>query len=279
MPVLRKENILNTKKIISPKSKNFAQFFCMKNGCRNASLTVEAALVVPVFFFLFFLLWQCFLLLMFQIKVCEQVAETAMVGSPLGYIGQESKEEKSMSVWYEPLFWSSVPENKRVRNVMVSCEENKDRAIQVRVTYEFVCEAVFFAKIRLPVEQNFYFYPYRGEGADKNEKESGTDVVYVTEHGTVYHESKACVYLKVTLYAIGRAQIADQRNVDGEKYTECVRCREMTETELVYVSRGGNRYHRSLSCPAVKRNVKELSREEIGTMPACHKCKTKEETE
>lgn len=279
MPVLRKGILTNAKKIISPKSKNYAYTFCIKeNRHRNASLTVEAALVLPVFFFLFFLLWQCFLLLMFQIKVCEQVTETAIQGSPLGYITRESKKE-DVSVWLEPLFWSSVPENKQVRNLWVSCVENKSKVIRVKVTYEFVCEAVFFGAIGLPVEQNFCFYPYRGEGADSVSGEAREDVVYVTEHGTVYHESEACVYLNVTLYAVNRTEVVNQRNVNGEKYAECERCKEEAEAAQVYISKGGNRYHRSLHCPAVKRNVKEIKREEIGTMPACHKCKIKEETE
>ena len=154
----------------------------------------------------------------------------------------------------------------------VLCIEDAEGSLCVKLTYEFACEAVFFTGVRLPVEQCFWFYPYFGEGACR-EKGPQEDVVYVTEHGTVYHESKACGYLTVVLSAVPMDELPEKRNSFGERYTECSRCGEKTAGEMVYISQGGNRYHTGLDCPAVKRNIREIKRNEAGDLPACHKCK------
>ena len=130
----------------------------------------------------------------------------------------------------------------------------------------------------LPVEQCFWFYPYLGEGTDR-ERESHEDVVYVTEYGTVYHESKACGYLTVALSAVPVAELPEKRNSSGERYTQCSRCSDKTEDGMVYISKGGNRYHTGLDCPAVKRNIQEIKRNEIGDLPVCHKCEERKDKE
>ena len=108
MPVLVYQTELNSQKkykyTISPK-KNISLFKWNKNRDWSASLTVEAALIVPLFFFLMFWFWQIFLLLFFQLKVCEKVTETVSMYSHLVYIEQELHID-----WiYETLFWSNIP--------------------------------------------------------------------------------------------------------------------------------------------------------------------------
>ena len=249
-----------------------------RNRHRSASLTAEAALVFPVFFFVVFLLWQLFLLLLFQLQVCNSVTNTVMTYSHLGYAARQAEQENVDISWiFQPLLWNSIPENKRAENLFVRCKE-ENGAVKTEVYYDFLCDAPCLPRLSLPVTQGFLFYPYLGEtDTDRFEEEETKDVVYRTLNGTVYHESKACGYLTVTVRQVQATEVDGLRNSFGEKYTPCLRCDHMEQTGTVYISSGGDRYHRSASCVTLKRNVIEIKREEIGELPACHKCGKQED--
>lgn len=278
MPVLVYQAELNSQKkykyTISPK-KNISLFGWNKNRDWSASLTVEAALVVPMFFFLMFWLWQIFLLLLFQLKVCEQVTETVVSYSHLGYIEQKMEQQEIDIAWlYESLFWSNIPNYDNIKGEWIDCKTVEDGNILLEVRYEFLCETVFFPTIFIPVIQKFQFYPYFGEQS-KMIEEQGTeskDVVYMTEYGAVYHISKTCGYLNVMLKSVFVSEIEEMRNNAGQRYTECSKCKTKQKTAQVYISLGGNKYHWSLQCPAVKRTIIEKKKEEIKGVPICHKC-------
>lgn len=297
MPVLKKNgrvlwcffflNIAHRKKsqTISPKMK-FARPVRGKSRCRSASLTVEAALAFSIFFFTVYLLWQLFLFLLFQVKVCQEITETVEKYSHLGYAERLAEEQDMDISWlYQPILWTAMPEAKNAESAWVVCIPEEEGAICVKAGYDYSFASVFFAKIQIPVRQTFRFYPYIGKtDADKfaseeasGEDETKKDIVYVTEYGTVYHESRACGYLNVVVRAVPTAQIGQERNSSGRKYTLCERCRKKEAAEMVYISEGGERYHLAASCPGLKRTVLEKERAEVADMPACHKCGAKSE--
>ena len=267
---------------ISPKTK-VCSIVKNKNRYPSASLTAEAALVFPVFFFGVYMLWQLFLLLLFQMSVCREMTDTAMKYAHLGYPERKAEEQEADISWlYQPLFWNALPESDRAEGMWVLCLPEEDGSIQVRVSYRFACEAVFFSKLALPIQQNFRFTPYIGEtdldlfAAEEDNKEDPAELVYVTEYGTVYHESRACSYLNVVVRPVDADKIEEERNSSGKKYTLCNRCEDKEVTETVYISVGGTKYHLSADCPTLKRTVIEKQREEIN-LPVCHKCGSRKE--
>jgi len=259
---------------ISPKTMRHS-FRNNKNRYRSASLTTEAALVFPVFFFTLYLLWQLFLLVLFQMEVCHEITETAMKHAHLGYPERKMEEKEVDISWlYQPLLWNALPESDRVEKIWVLCMPQEDGSIQVKVNYQFTCEAVFLTKFTIPVWQNFRFYPWIGRiDADLFAEETASpDTVYMTEYGTVYHESMACSYLTVVVRSVEASDIGEERNSSGRKYTLCERCDDRKVAEEVYISSGGTKYHLVASCPALKRTVIEKERGEVEGVPACHKC-------
>ena len=292
MPVLTKTQGSNKSfshiGIISPKMKADCSKQ-HKNRYRSASLTAEAALAFPVFFFTVVLLWQLFLFLLFQLQVCHKVTDAVIAYSHLGYPERKAAEQEVDISWlYQPLVWNALPESERAENVWVLCIPAEDGSIRVTVGYRFVCESVFYSRFSFPVQQKFQFYPYLGEtdedtfasvsGAEGGaESEEEKDIVYMTEYGTVYHESRACGYLNVVVRSVSAAQVEEERNSSGRKYTLCERCDNRESTGTVYISSGGIKYHLVASCPALKRTIQEKTREEVAGVPACHKCGNKKE--
>ena len=229
------------------------------------------------------MLWQLFLLLLFQMSVCQEITNAAIKYAHLGYPERKAEEQEIDISWlYQPLFWNALPESDRAKGIWVLCLPEEDGNIQVRVSYQFVCEAVFFSKLVLPVQQNFRFLPYIGETnldlfeKEEEKKEDKVDVVYVTEYGTVYHESKACSYLNVVVRSVDADKIGEERNSSGRKYTLCMKCDDKEATETVYLSDGGTKYHLTAGCSALKRTIIEKTRGEV-ELSACHKCGNKEE--
>ncbi len=253
-----------------------------KNRHRRASFTVEAALVFPVFFFSVFMMWQLFLLLLYQMQVGNSVREQVIKYSFLGYTEvQEDGGSPDVSWIYQPVLWNALPENDRVTQDSVLCFTKEDGWIEVRIGYKFLMESPLFPEIPIRIVQRFLFYPYIGENDPDKFAEEDTDtekdIVYVTEYGTVYHESKACGYLTVTVKAVEFSAVEEARNNSGRKYKECERCDHLELKQVVYISDGGTKYHRSAKCSSLKRTIREIGREETGTLPACHKCGEKGE--
>lgn len=104
-----------------------------------------------------------------------------------------------------------------------------------------------------------------GEAAD------GTEKVFVTAHGTVYHRDLSCTHIKLSISQVGKAEIEALRNQGGEKYHSCEMCGKHAGGQ-VYITKEGNRYHSTLDCSGLKRTIKEVSLEELDGKKACSKC-------
>ena len=98
-------------------------------------------------------------------------------------------------------------------------------------------------------------------------------MVYVTETGTVYHKKAGCRYLKVSINQISGSSLAHARNDSGQKYSPCESCsRNQKPSGVVYVTSSGNRYHNVASCSGLKRTVKLVKESELSGMHACSSC-------
>ena len=96
-------------------------------------------------------------------------------------------------------------------------------------------------------------------------------IVYITENGTVYHLTKTCPYLKLSIRGVDGDKINSERSSEGSIYKPCKDCKPNAEG-LVYVTDYGERYHSTLSCAGLKRTIKEIHLSQVGGMKCCSKC-------
>lgn len=101
--------------------------------------------------------------------------------------------------------------------------------------------------------------------------EEKEQMVYVTEYGEVYHTTRACTHLKLSISATSKADIDSQRNEYGEKFSKCDKCGRNGSSDVVYITNMGNKYHTTLSCSGLKRTIKEVPISKAG-VPPCQKC-------
>lgn len=104
-----------------------------------------------------------------------------------------------------------------------------------------------------------------GSGATNEE------IVYITPAGDVYHRSRSCAYLKLSIAAVSADILKGERNNSGEKYYPCEECGGRC-TDVVYITNYGNRYHSSLGCSKLKRTIQAVPLSKAGGRSACSKC-------
>ncbi len=97
------------------------------------------------------------------------------------------------------------------------------------------------------------------------------EIVYITETGTVYHRKRSCSHLNVSIHKTDRGSVGVLRNSGGGRYYPCEYCGGGSSGTL-YVTDDGDRYHTKIGCPGLKRTVKAVPISEVGGRGPCHDC-------
>lgn len=104
--------------------------------------------------------------------------------------------------------------------------------------------------------------------------EDGT-IVYVAENGVVYHENRECTHLLLSIRQVTLQQALLSRNEQGGKYTECEKCVQGQVNKDVFIADEGDRYHNERQCPGLKRTVFVMIKGEAGEYRGCSRCSGK----
>jgi hypothetical protein len=109
------------------------------------------------------------------------------------------------------------------------------------------------------------------DNAKNSLQDSGEEIVYIAETGNVYHRSRGCTYLKLSISTIGKAKLEEERNIEGGKYYSCETCGSKAG-DTVYITNYGKRYHSTLRCSRLKRTISAVPISQVGDKGACSRC-------
>lgn len=102
---------------------------------------------------------------------------------------------------------------------------------------------------------------------------AGEQWVYVTETGNVYHCTKSCSHLELSIRSVYLAQISQLRSENGAKYYRCGQCGDRDSAgEIVYITNQGNRYHSNLNCSGIKRTIYMVRLSDAEGRRGCSRC-------
>lgn len=246
-----------------------------KKRYKNGSITLEAAIAVPVFFLAVVTLLYLF----------EMMAIRTSIRSGLQYAGKSVAEEAYLTKTLRP----SAIENAVIRAIG---EDRLERSILVGGSAGIECDQSRMSiktgigtlrasyKVRIPVPL-FGIRPisckvsmkikawvgYEKEGFG-NERE---ETVYVTETGLVYHKDYHCTHLDLSIHMVLASDLSGKRNESGGKYYPCRQC-HASDVGKVYITDTGDSYHASLSCSGLKRTVYAVPLSEVEGKGACTRC-------
>ena len=105
-----------------------------------------------------------------------------------------------------------------------------------------------------------------------NGYEIPTDVVYVAENGEVYHVDAMCTHLFLSVRSVSLQEAYRSRNRNGERYGLCEYCEKLDAKNTVYITEEGNRFHYKRDCTGLKRTVYEISVEKTEGYRPCSRC-------
>ena len=89
-----------------------------------------------------------------------------------------------------------------------------------------------------------------------------------TPTDTVYHETRSCTHLMLSVKQIPTASLKGLK-----QYGACGHCTKgKKKGSVVYVTDEGDCYHYTIHCSGLKRTVYMIRKEEAGGKPACSRC-------
>ena len=243
----------------------------------KGSITLEAAIVVPIFFF--GILCLAYLLEMMALQmtmrnalysVGREAAQQAYVGTVL--TAGELQEQVIHNIGRERLERSIIAGG----STGIDCGKTKcnwnTKVMDLCVQYRVEIPILMFRIPSITCEETLRVKGWTGYayGADDVAKK---DTVYVTETGIVYHEDPNCTYLDMSIVAVDAEQVKKLRNESGGKYYPCESCEKAEkDTAIYYITCYGTRYHNSLECKKIQRTIYSITKDEAHGLGGCSKC-------
>lgn len=205
---------------------------------KRASLTLEAALVLPLF-------------------LC---AVTAML-----YLFAFSASQGKA--------YRTLTERAEVLAVTAGASMKTDLYIRL---YDYDRVQLPFASVgfgRQHVVRKVTVRAWAGYTGESFRNGGSEELVYRTPDGEVYHRDRDCTYLKLTIRMVSSLGLADLRNQSGERYAPCEYCcRKEILSSAVYITDYGNRYHNHSTCQGLKRTVMAVPLSKVGGLRSCSRC-------
>ncbi len=269
----RKENIdsLNTIK----KTPQFVfQKERMSAFASRGSLTLEAAIVAPIFFFA--LLCLAYLLEMMAIQTTvrnalysagREVAQEAYVGTMA--TARELERKMTENIGTDRLERSAILGG-------LDCDNTKctwsTGVMDLSVRYQVKLPFLMLRIAPITLEETLRVKGWTGD-VSMTGGEWKADTVYVTDTGVVYHKDATCTYLDMSVQTVSKDSLEELRNESGGKYHPCETCKNaQPNNKDVYITAYGTRYHTSLECKKIKRNIYAISIDEAYGLGGCSKC-------
>lgn len=268
----------------------------------HGSVTVETALVFPVF-----LCVICGFLMMAAVVMTEAGIQHALARTADVYAVQKTVEyyadhrgenhgeriiETNAPFWSETIkdavfaaaglqtVFSTVYEASDLEQSCIrggrygillsgsTCSGNEN-VVKVQADYTLRLEIPFLGSWSFVRQASVFQRLFIGyEETDGSGSVDSGGTVYVTEHGSVYHTSLSCSHLCLSISGDRAAGI-----LAGGVYEACEKCiTGSSNPSVLYVTVYGDKYHASLHCSGLKRSIKAIPKEKAEGMRMCSRC-------
>lgn len=257
----------------------------------KASMSIEAVVIIPMF-----ICFMVFIMFLFRVLEVQITMEKALryTSSMLSVTACDSYDEETKTAQggvvnlaeAEAILMTKLDEyqcptafidgGKMGISLLSSDFDGED--ISVRASYDMSPPVNIFGRftyhfIQCSTSRKWIGDPdietnTSGEGDEKNEW------VYITPNGTVYHLTRGCHYLDLSIREVASSNVFYERNASGGKYNACPICKKNKWKSFVYITDYGESYHSSLTCSGLKRTIMMIRKKEAMAKGygCCSKC-------
>lgn len=233
----------------------------------DGALTVEAALVLPLFLFVMIGIMSIGQMMCVDMNIAHGLVETAkdMAAEHMEHAGILTIGPK-MKCYLE----DNLPEISYIG----SYYDEEEECYYLSAHYENKVSIPLIGSITVPFVQKVKQRAFTGYDWKKEQLLNADDsYVYVTDNGGVYHTNRECTHMLLSI----QIQLNMQPSASWRsEYEPCERCTERDSGSInrVYITDYGDKYHTSISCSGLKRTVNRIKKSEVKGMRQCQRCGT-----
>lgn len=253
------------------------KFLRLAFGRRSGSLTVEAALVMPLCLFALAAVYSLFGALgtaeQINVLLCSAARQTAAFSAAENGTGTAEAAAFFAADCLEQ--GANLDMAGGAAGILLQAETSADHIITLHAHYRLKLPL----HIRIPVTDTVSTRAWLGETGGTGDSSSasgdGGGQVYVAENGVAYHKDPNCVYLHPGIRSVAPEALSGQRNIYGSRYKKCALCGDdIADPSAVYITAYGETYHTSRQCSALKRTVGTMTQDDAAGegLHACPKC-------
>ncbi|MCR4740515.1 MAG: pilus assembly protein [Lachnospiraceae bacterium] len=246
---------------------------------KRGSLTIESALVLPLFLFGMLCLMSFFDLLNYYITLDQAMYSRARLMAQkavCSYVSNKDQLYNGITELMDEKILKNAPVQGGGYALNVSESDLSNREILVLdAKYTSALPFDTAGLFSETFDHRLIMHTFTGFdlGLYGYTKGTSPEYVYMTENGSVYHTDPGCTHIRLRIREVTKNDIGSLRNNNGGKYKPCEHCHACLTDGILYITPEGDRYHVSLTCSGLKRTVKTVKLSDIPGVPPCLRCK------
>lgn len=248
-----------------------------------ASLTLEAALVLPLFLY-----GGVILMMLFRVMDTQRQVQAAAehVSEAISHTVCLAQYKETETFWNTAAAYAygeaavrtrikhlPVRHVSLLRSSLLEDGETVDLVVDYEVNLPFSVLGLNCVKQTVRSYRRAWV-GQEGTGGSETEGEEDDVMVYIGKSSTRYHVNRTCHYLHNDLTALRAEEIPYCRNEEGRIYEPCARCKSQTG-QTVYLMPWGRHYHSTPSCSAINAYVKAVKKSQVEYLGVCSYCSRK----
>lgn len=241
----------------------------------KGSMTLEAAVILPLYAGFIVSILFFFRVLQIETEVAEALSYASrMTAVESSVVESEAAQLTSAELLFrkEVAQYSLIKEYVSIngQGITLLGSSAKGDYIKLCATYKIRLPIGFFGVSGFTQTQKSVSRKWTGKHINSEEDDP---YVYYTETGKVYHLTKSCPYLDLSIQKVPLAEVSGLRNKSKRKYSGCRKCaKNLSGVIYVYITDYGVLYHKDISCSGLKRTIYTVRLSQVGERPPCSKC-------
>lgn len=263
---------------------------CGKRGWRytmgnhRGSATMEAVWIMPLMLFTFLVFFSICQIYIVENQIHMALLNTAQDLGELVYIAEKVSEEQGIGediLAYgvaAGVFREELGQETRIKQYVAGgvngvvllpgqIYDEEEGYVQLEAAYIVQIQAPFLKSLRMPMRVKVRHKAMNGYREGEITDEESQRYVYITEHGTVYHGTRECTHLRLSIQTVSSSEL----RANWGNLRPCSRCGE-GESSIYYVTREGDCYHTNRQCSGLKRSVHRVRLKDIPGYRPCSRC-------